>query len=174
MDDGFGWNQIVDMNPAQKTQYIFHCGVCGAFPRGPATIGCRHVICWKCALKLLEFADVGEDAKCPFCRNTFSNFTLQKGTGSNRLMHDYCQHKIRCSCGKEADPKEMHNHQVAQCPLRIVPCPTGRCRPTLPFFEMRIDVAEQHKDSRKEMGDMLLAQLTDSMDHLTFEVTPKG
>ncbi len=39
---------------------------------------------------------------------------------------------------------------------------------------MRKHVAEQHKDSRKEMGDMLLAQLTDSMDHLTFEVTAKG
>ena len=59
MEEGFGWEDIVDHNPPQKTKFIFQCGVCSCFPRGQATIGCRHVHCGKCIIKLLESAGMG-------------------------------------------------------------------------------------------------------------------
>ncbi len=37
---------------------------------------------------------------------------------------------------------------------------------------MRKHVAEQHKDSRKEMDERLAAQLCETMDHLTIDGEP--
>ena len=64
----------------------------------------------------------------------------------------------------------MHNHEAAECPLRVVPCPIPECSTTLPFLEMRKHVAEQHKDSRQDLDEMLVGNLVHSMGGLWIEL----
>ena len=100
---------LVTPPPQQRTNNIFHCGVCLGFPRNPRYIGCRHIMCNRCFLQL-------QQPKCPTCRNRITGHFLIGNMYGSDAYEDYVGHRIRCrlsnkECGFADDPITLNDHQ---------------------------------------------------------------
>ena len=103
-----GFDMEVVTRPAQlSSNYIFECGVCFGLPRMPVSLGCRHVICDKCAQRL-------SPRRCPVCRHVFAH--TQWLVEIEEAWRDYKRYRVKCAfrygqCGFEGNPVEVNNHQ---------------------------------------------------------------
>lgn len=121
------------------------CCICENYPRAPAIIECGHMACEYCLAKYFSKKarqprrNEPFTAPCPVCTVHFSlNDINDKEIFSSfdAILFNSIELKCPQLCGRMGNADEMDDHDVYQCPLRIIRCPNIGCNVELPARQL--------------------------------------
>ena len=119
---------LKDVLPNDITS-MFQCSICQELCREPMYLSrCGHVYCSACFVQFT--IKTHNNRQCAVCRTPFNENTIVNIALKNVLLERIFKTiDVRCqnNCGYTGNGFDLYQHQVEQCPKRLIQCPNERC-----------------------------------------------